>query len=81
MKYLQVLITRLMDTESPLSENACTIHRYESQILMVPLTNCMISGLTANGWMVQDAKIVDRSDICLRMPLGTSEINYIRDGA
>ena len=59
MKYLQVLLTK-EEYIKPLSETDYTVPRLESKILMIPITNYIETSLIANGWTVQEAKVIDR---------------------
>lgn len=58
MKYLQVLVTKEIDFK-PLSETDYSVPRYESKILMIPITNYIGTRLIADGWTIQEAKVID----------------------
>jgi hypothetical protein len=57
-KYLQVLVTKEVDFK-PVSETDYSMPRRESKVLMIPITDCIGTSLIANGWTVQEAKVID----------------------
>lgn len=58
MKYLQVLLTKEVNF-NPISETDYSVPRRESKVLMIPITNYIGTRLIANGWTIQEAKVID----------------------